>query len=518
MRYRNRKFNNIETADQWLTEYLLKRRTPVTGRLLHSTRLTDLIYQSFLQDGEILSSGKPGESEPNYEALTQDFFCALYSPVIRRKDEASIFQRERTINKPILEYILRNDRFDTLKRLCEDKELPSYDAAETFCSSLHQALSTNNHPIPELEFIEVIGALSEQIETKIKIICKIKSGEKQAPPEKLLQLHNQILNKLSQIDNLQRKVEQGAICFIDAINSSVNYALDQSLEQAAQTNSILSAWGDGSGQMKHTPVNKELLEHVKNSEELKKIAGTLGKYREMIADKKKNGYAYGRGEKYDLELGNDITRCLSSELALLGSADSEILFMRKYEQKQLLQYRKRASVVKGAGDMIVLIDESSSTRSVAGWAKAFALALLDIAAKDNRKFAMVHFSSEQQVKTDLFEPGHFRPEDVMKAAEQFFGGGTNFEAPLKEALWLMENGYENADITIITDGECRLPDAFTENFRDKMVANRATVTGILLDKGDPCGETLEPFCDNIYHSKELTEDEIAVQILSSKIA
>lgn len=168
--------------------------------------------------------------------------------------------------------------------------------------------------------------------------------------------------------------------------------------------------------------------------------------------------------------------------------------------------------------MIVLIDESSSTRSVAGWAKAFALALLDIAAKDNRKFAMVHFSSEQQVKTDLFEPGHFRPEDVMKAAEQFFGGGTNFEAPLKEALWLMENGYENADITIITDGECRLPNTFTESFRDKMIANRATVTGILLDKGGPCGETLEPFCDKIYHSKELTEDEIAVQILNSKIA
>lgn len=287
MRYRNRKFNNIEAADQWLTEYLLKRRTPVTGRLLHSTRLTDLIYQSFLQDRETLLSGKARKSEPNYEALTQDFFCALYSPVIRRKDEASIFQRERAINKPILEYILRNDRFDTLKGFCEDKELPSYEAAKAFCSSLQQALSANNPPIPELEFIEVIGILSEQIETKIKTICKIKSGEMQASLEKQLQLHNQILNKLSQIDNLQRKVEQGAICFIDAINTSINCALDQSLEQAVQTSNILSAWGDGSGQMKRTPANKELLEHVKNSEELKKIAGTLGKYREMIADKKR---------------------------------------------------------------------------------------------------------------------------------------------------------------------------------------------------------------------------------------
>ena len=106
----------------------------------------------------------------------------------------------------------------------------------------------------------------------------------------------------------------------------------------------------------------------------------------------------------------------------------------------------------------------------------------------------------------------------MKAAEQFFDGGTSFESPLKEALRLMENGYENADITIITDGECKLPEEFTKDFCKKISAYKATVTGILLDKDNPCGKSLEPFCDTIYHSKDLTEDEIAVRILNSKIA
>lgn len=175
------------------------------------------------------------------------------------------------------------------------------------------------------------------------------------------------------------------------------------------------------------------------------------------------------------------------------------------------------SIVKGRGDMIVLIDESGSTRSVAAWAKALALALLDIASKDRRKFALVHFASADRIKTDLFEPEQYKPEDVIKAAEQFFGGGTNFEAPLKEALRLMENGYENADITIITDGECALPEAFTKEFLREKATYQATVTGILLDKGGPCGKSLEPFCDKIFHSKELAEDEIAIQILNSKI-
>ena len=80
----------------------------------------------------------------------------------------------------------------------------------------------------------------------------------------------------------------------------------------------------------------------------------------------------------------------------------------------------------------------------------------------------------------------------------------------------MEKGYENADITIITDGECRISDEFSEKFRNTMAKYKATVTGILLDKDRPCGKTLEPFCDKIYHSKEITEDEIAQQILRQK--
>ena len=44
------------------------------------------------------------------------------------------------------------------------------------------------------------------------------------------------------------------------------------------------------------------------------------------------------------------------------------------------------------------------------------------------------------------------------------------------------------------------------------------MTGILLDKQEPCGKVLEQFCDKIYHSKEITEDEIAVDILNRKAA
>lgn len=74
-------------------------------------------------------------------------------------------------------------------------------------------------------------------------------------------------------------------------------------------------------------MNRDLVEHVKNSTKLLEIAKILGKYKEIIADKRKNGFAYGLGEKYDIIYGNDVNSCLSSEMALLGAPETEELFM-----------------------------------------------------------------------------------------------------------------------------------------------------------------------------------------------
>lgn len=41
-----------------------------------------------------------------------------------------------------------------------------------------------------------------------------------------------------------------------------------------------------------------LLDRVRENDTLKKISVMLGKYREIIADKRKNSFSYGLGEKY----------------------------------------------------------------------------------------------------------------------------------------------------------------------------------------------------------------------------
>ncbi|WP_083712057.1 vWA domain-containing protein [Massiliimalia massiliensis] len=507
-------FNTVEQAKKWLTNQ--KQELPSSSTLLHATNLCKMIYDEFSDTGKIYIREKIC---PNYQSLEEDIFCALYSPIINRKDQKNVSNLERYLNRPILEILLQDDRMEQLKRYCENKELPSFETAQEFCQVLQDQLELNSPEIPELNFLSVIDLLTEQIYSLLCRIAQKESGATHTNVKQVLFLYDKVRNKISQIKNLHKKVNEGVIRYIDRISPKIGIAIDAALEKSIETHTIISAWGNETGSMMNISVNQQLIKHVRNSEKLQEIAKTLGKYRKIIADKRKNSYAYGLGEKYDVVFGNDLSNCLSSELALLGTKETELLFLRKYDQKRLAQYRRRMGTIKGKGDMIVLIDESSSIREVINWSKAFALALLDIAAKEKRRYAMIHFSSADQIKTDLFEPGHYHSEDVLNAAEQFWGGGTDFEAPLQEALKLMEQGYENADLTIITDGECEISNAFAEHFRNMLAQYRAVMTGILLDKGqDSCGKSLIPFCSKIYHSKDLIEDEIAIQILNSKVS
>ena len=272
--------------------------------------------------------------------------------------------------------------------------------------------------------------------------------------------------------------------------------------------------------MERNEVNAALLAHVQENPNLKAIARYPGRFREMFRRGKRNGYAYGRGEKYSLELGNDLSRVLTSELAMLASPLTAPLFLRKYQLKQMKQYRRREPVYRGMGDIICCLDESGSTEGdAAAWGKAVALTLLDIAEDGGRSFALIHFSGPGDAVVNLFRPGEYTAADKMAAAETFLNGGTNFETPMRKAMSLIEeDGFEKADVVFITDGECELNEAYARELCEKQAALGFTVTGILLDAGSPGIEfSLRNFCQNIYRTSELIGDEIVRELVNERV-
>ncbi len=75
--------------------------------------------------------------------------------------------------------------------------------------------------------------------------------------------------------------------------------------------SIIGAWSNDPSDLKRVLGKRSPFERVR-SDTLRDISKYLGRFREIFAQCKRNGFAYGRGEKYSLELGNDLSRALTS--------------------------------------------------------------------------------------------------------------------------------------------------------------------------------------------------------------
>ena len=110
-------------------------------------------------------------------------------------------------------------------------------------------------------------------------------------------------------------------------------------------------------------------------------------------------------------------------------------------------------------------------------------------------------------------------EDKLRAAEIFLDGGTDFCTPMNEALRLMkEEGFDNADIVFITDGECVLSQEYISKLQKEQADLRFTITGILLDQESKGMDfSLKAFCQNIYRTSELTGDAVVAKVINDRI-
>ena len=505
---------------------LTARRTEGSDRIFRSTRLEDSIYADLRQGDEEMDAVEQSAEQKlkSFPALSRDIYQSFYSLNPRKVEEDILSTEAKKFNTHIIAHAMEQDDYPTLKNICEGRDLLSYEAASEFTSrtaeGLDDLLSELGGDKGMLHTLEKLEEARTQAEDTLKDLLERQKRIGQ-PDEQLeraiVAAANQLDSKQRQAEAVSKMIDTSLLRQSDQTDDIVADAVCAAKSKAEETQEIIGAWSDDPGNMSRCAVNTELLERVRQHPQLREVAQYLGRFREILAQSRKNGYAYGRGEKYSLELGNDISRALTSELAMLASPATVPLFLQKYQQKQIKQYRRREPVYKGMGDIICCIDESGSTSGeAAAWGKAVALTLLEIAAESQRKFAMIHFSGFDSFKTDLFLPGEYTVDDKLRAAEAFLDGGTDFETPLREALRLMhEAEFENADIVFITDGECELSQDFIDELHRQQAQHHFTVTGILLDTDCTYMDfSLKSFCQNIYRTSEMVGEEIVRQIVS----
>lgn len=498
-------------------------------RVFKSTRLEDMVYQDLRRGDTDLDAleSSCGEKLSTFPALSRDIYQSFYSLNVRKNEMDSLSETAKRFNSPILDEVMRGEDYPTIKAACEGRQLPAYEAAGEFISQVAGNLdSLMEQAGGEKKALDTLERLEQKRDKSMEQLQRLleqleRSGPNPELEKQTLAAANQAQSQVNQADAVGRMVQDSALKNKDAIAALIAQAGKAAAQKAEDTAAAIMSWGYGpdSNDPQKIESDKKLVERVCQSKTLMEVARHLGRLKELINGKRKNGYAYGRGEKYSIELGGDINRALGSEFAALAAQETLPLFLRKLQRKGLKQYQRREPICKGSGDIICMLDESGSAREAAPWCKAVALALLDVAMQGERRFAMIHFSGTGDFKTDLFLPGQYDREDVLRAAETFLNGNTDYATPLQEALRLMEQeGFENADMVFVTDGACALSDQFLTKLKERQSQLGFHITGVLLDQ-DAAGFSfsMEPFCTEILRTSQLTQESITQRLLEQRI-
>lgn len=228
------------------------------------------------------------------------------------------------------------------------------------------------------------------------------------------------------------------------------------------------------------------------------------------------------------EQGNKVHRALTSELSLLSLKQTVPLFTRKIVDKQLLQTKRFGTENLSKGPIIVAIDVSPSmdypislldsqqlTRDV--WAKAIALALLQVAKAEERTLDVILYSSPAGASDGALQYTFLNGRlDVDKAIDVLIarpeGRSTEYVPALKRVLNGL-NKQPQADVLWVTDGApqdlWRL-NRFLEKFNQDRGAAR--VFGISIGQ---VADILQKFCDvTVEVNNSSTAETITQQLLS----
>ena len=304
-------------SSPWAQVQRVKRSPQQTDRVLRSTKLEDSIYRDLRMEDtgmdEIENSA--GEKLRSFPALSRDIFQSFYSLMPRRNADDDLSTAARKINVPILEHITQSDDYPTLKEVCEGRELPAYEAAAEFAAQtsgeLDNLLSQLGGKPGAVQTLEKLEQAEKTAEDKLAALLEQLRGTPQDDPnlnDAVVKATNDAESKRRQADAVNKLVDAGLAQNQAEAGALIARAVSAAAERAEEVQTILGAWSDAPGDMRKTDANAALLERVRDSKTLQDISHYLGRFREIFAQGKRNGYAYGRGEKYALELGNDLSR------------------------------------------------------------------------------------------------------------------------------------------------------------------------------------------------------------------
>lgn len=470
---------------------------------------------------ELDQSGEGSEEYvPHWEDLVGDVFKSLYTHDDPAVLEPSEIRPSYEVNRRVMQHIIGTDDFQKMRPMTRDAEVEA--AFATMGMSEHTRETVQEQMVALAEETQEAKKQEEQIEKQEQkadeIRDEVRANEGQISPEQQEALNDAVNRKHNAQARLEKSMEQMAeMPMTMGTVEGLNEAAEQGREDAKL---IASLPGVGAGERQRLSPDEalRLAQMFKESNTLQKVAEMVGRILRDMRFKRARRITGGREEVVDVELGDEIEVIMPSEKLLLMDELTELEFMRRYQEKALLQYSQRGSEDAGYGPLIICRDESGSMNGQKNiWAQAVCLALIAIARKEKRDAMVIAFASGGQQEIWKFAHNElFDPNEVVDMASHFFSGGTDATPAMAMAIKETESlNFNKADVVHIGDGQDRFDDEDQEQ-RELFESRGIRVHGVMI--GGAPTEYQRKMCDTLVSAYDLTGANDATSALAANIS
>jgi len=432
---------------------------------------------------------------PTADVLLRDVWAGLYKARPEVLEEVPPSLR---VNQAIMKEVLGLPKVEDLRQSTRFDEWGSALGAVSLAPELARLI-----PEEAKEAFRYEQEASEFLRQAANLQIAAEAAEQAGQGRIAQQMIQQAYQLRQKGQALMTRAEQAAAAAVKKINPDrVRVVAGRAAEKAQENleNARVFSWGVSPGQphlLKNSREKFELAQRMAVDYRLREIARMAGRIIRIALHKRKTRKKQEPAELVGITLGRDLARVLPSELCYLGHPLLKKDFLRRFTEGKLLQYELGSREVEGRGPIVCCLDSSGSMEGIKEiWSKAVMLALFQVAVRERRAFACIHFGNKEELKVFEFpEPGKASPVEVAEAALFFFGGGTDFEAPLGRAVELMgKSTYKKGDIVFITDGLCAVSEKFIARFQRVKQEKEFSVYSVVVDE-DPGG--VLPFSDRV---------------------
>jgi uncharacterized protein with von Willebrand factor type A (vWA) domain len=279
------------------------------------------------------------------------------------------------------------------------------------------------------------------------------------------------------------------------------------VEDAGAAMMLARGWGSqqGGGASAQDPkVLAALSALLRQNPFVLEVLKQLGRYQRVMQASQK-AKAEGRIKPVGVELGDDVSSVVVDELALLADEQLEDVFFYKLATKSLTQLKREALEPLGEGPIVVVVDESGSMMgSRRMWASSVVLCMIQLAQSRNRALRVIHMGTPRDglVIDDFVKASKpDTPERIIRCVNHFFGGGTDFDYWVDDAIAPIARAdprLGKADVTLITDGDCRPSESTIQKWQKakEQYGFRCFAVSIAAAESDRIA--LEAFADGVF--------------------